>query len=128
MSRNVGRWVAGVLLVAGCGPSESEFVVEYTDAYCAYYLDCSDPAILVFDGLDAIDDCVAVAGPENAARASGCKLERTAARACLDQMATVACPTDGTPVDEALPTACTATWKNCSDQPEDEPADETNEQ
>ena len=103
--------------LAACGPSESRFVVEYTDAYCAWYLDCGDSAQLVFDGVDTLEECRAIVGPDIADEADGCKLDRAPARACLDAMATLACPTDPeAELDDALPAECATTWKKCLGQ------------
>lgn len=103
--------------LAACGPSESDFVVEYTTSYCAWYLDCGDPAQLLFDGLDTIEECRAVFGPDVASQAETCKLDRAPARACLDAMETLACPTDPeAELDDALPAECSTTWKKCLGQ------------
>lgn len=112
----VGWWACWF---AACGPSESDFVVQYTDAYCTWYLDCGDPAQLLFDGVDTLEDCTSVVGPEVSDSAGICKLDRAPARACLDAMATLACPTDPeAPLEDALPAACSTTWKKCLGQVE----------
>lgn len=117
-------WLAGIAVAAGCGPSEAAFVVDYTDAYCTWYLQCADPAILVFDGLDDVDTCKAVVGPEVAAEGAVCKVSKGAARACLDQLATVPCPEPGTLIEDAVPVACDSAWKKCTAQPGDDATDE----
>lgn len=126
----MGRgWTARIAVVAAgmaaCGPSETSFVVDYTDAYCTWYLACADPALLVFDGLDDVDACKAVVGPEIAVSAGACKVDHAAARACLGQMATVPCPEPGTVFEDAVPLACTQAWKKCDALPGDDPADDS---
>lgn len=110
----------GAWLLSACGPSEGDFVVEYTDAYCAWYLDCGDPAQLVFDGLDTIEECRALFGPDVAAQADTCKINRAAASRCLEAMDGLVCPTEeGAVLDDNLPAECTTTWKKCLGQTAD---------
>ena len=94
--------------------SESDFVVEYTDLYCTWYLECADPAQLVFDGTATLEDCTGLFGPGVADQASTCKLDKGAAKDCLDAMVTVACPAEEDAVlDDSLPPECATTWKKC---------------
>lgn len=108
-------WVVGAAAsaLAGCGDAEGKFVAEYTTAYCDFYLQCADPAELVFDGMDTQDECEGTYGPEFLAEGEGCKLDHPAAKACLDQLGALQCPPENAVLDSAIPPACDAVWKKC---------------
>jgi hypothetical protein len=112
-TKSGGRSVAWLVVVAACGPSEATFVVDYTDAYCDYYLECGDPAQLVFDGIDSLESCRALYGPGVAERGSACKVDKGPAGRCLDLMETMACPEEGAVIDDSLPADCEAAWQKC---------------
>ncbi|MEQ1566259.1 MAG: hypothetical protein ABMA64_11525 [Myxococcota bacterium] len=102
-------------LAAGCGDSESEFVVSYVDTLCQQYVACVDPALQVFDGLEGTEACEAEYGDPVAERAAACKLERSAASECLAGMSGMGCPAEGEPFDAQLPPACASVWKKCEE-------------
>jgi hypothetical protein len=115
------RWSTRFVLVcvcacalAGCGgKAETEFVLQYTDLYCDAYLKCVDPVLQVFDGMPTQEECEGTYGPPMSAQSDVCKLEKKAARACLDGMATMKCPSDGEEIEDVLPAACASVWKKC---------------
>jgi hypothetical protein len=109
------RWAAA-LAFAGCGGAETEFVVEYVNLYCEQYLACADPALQVFDGMGSAEQCEGTFGPPIADQAAGCKLEKRAARECLDGMAALQCPGEGEVFDDVLPPACATVWQRCDPQ------------
>lgn len=120
------RWLA-LASVAACGVKEEEFVPEYVDLYCAAWLDCTDPAELVFDGIDGVDYCLATFGPVFAEKAETCKLKKGKAKKCLDSMALLTCPSEGA-LDDALPLVCLDVWHKClGEGAAPEPEDEVNE-
>lgn len=110
---------AGLAACGGNKLEEEDFVYTYTQQYCAVWLECSDPAMRVWDGLEGTEGCEAEIGPEMADKANGCKLVADNAQACLDKLADLACPADGQALDEALPIECEVAWKKCSLTAED---------
>ena len=119
------RWLA-LAALAACGVPEDEFVPAYVDAYCVAWLDCTDPAELVFDGIDGTDYCLATVGPTVQAKAESCKLKKSKARQCLDQMELLTCPSEGE-LDDALPLICLDVWHKCLGDPAETTLDEVNE-
>ncbi len=112
-------WVATAMLVLASGCySESDFVPEQTDLVCDLILECTDPAELTFDGIDA-QNCVATVGPMLRAAGEGCKFRRGNAKQCIEDLQAATCPADGTPVLDALPTSCGLVWDKCTAQPQD---------
>lgn len=118
-------WFGLLLALGACGPSESDFVLEYTDLYCAYYLDCADPAQLVFEGMDTVEECAGTFGPGFGEDAGACKLAKGDARKCLKAMELLTCPAEGTPLDAGLPPICDTVWKKCIAQPEETESEDT---
>jgi len=53
-----------LLTLAACGIDETVFIPDYTDHYCQALMDCDDPAVLTFDGIESKDDCLGMVGPE----------------------------------------------------------------
>ena len=106
-------WLPTVAILVGCGDAEGKFLADYTTAYCEFYLQCADPAELVFDGLDEQGECEGTFGPQFQDEGAGCKLERPAAKACLDQLGALQCPPEGAVLESAIPSACSAVWKKC---------------
>lgn len=111
-----GAVVCGVVVAvsASCKGAEPDFVESYLTSFCAFFIDCTDPAVAAFDGLPTVEDCRAEFGPPLAARAEGCKLEKDAAELCLQELDGAACPEEGAPED-ALPAVCAPdlVWKKC---------------
>lgn len=109
-----GALLCASLLSAACGKlSEEEFVYSYTESYCTKWLDCVDPALAVFDGIDSAEACEADIGNTLGDRANLCKLVRRNAEDCLLAMADMSCPSDGKDLDTELPSVCSFVWKNC---------------
>jgi hypothetical protein len=113
MSARTYGLLPAVLVVAACGVSEGKFIPDYADVYCARRIECSDPATLVFDGIDGPADCVASFGPELSADGEGCKYKGGTARKCLDAMETVACPAEGEGFDTVVPPICEEVYIKC---------------
>jgi hypothetical protein len=109
-----GRWMVAVGLVAGCGGKREaeDYLVEFTDGYCAYYLECTDPAQLAFDGADSPEACVATNGPRFAEQWEGCALVQKNADRCLTFLQGSQCPADGD-LDGGLPVECYTAWEKC---------------
>ena len=122
------RWCLW-LVVLGCGGyDEADFVPAKTDAFCDLYLDCVDPASLVFDGLDK-DRCVSTYGPEFRNEQEQCKLVPKYGKACVTEIAMLTCPSDSATADdliEILPASCNLARKKClgGDPVQDDPADD----
>lgn len=102
------RWSLILFALAGCY-SESEFIPSKTTAYCELLLECSDPAVLAFDGITA-ETCEGTWGPMFQEEASGCKFRRRSAKACIESLALATCPEEG-PVE--LPVVCGAAFDQC---------------
>lgn len=101
------------VMMAGCGPRETDFVSDYVTSYCVYYLACSDPALAVFDGVDTPEECADAFGPGVAELATECALNGAAARDCLAELDGLACSGDPSDVDAALPAVCGSAWEKC---------------
>ncbi|MBX2799136.1 MAG: hypothetical protein KTR31_15790 [Myxococcales bacterium] len=117
--RLVGRaWAAGVVAgwLSACGTSEPTFVTDYADLYCERALACADAAELLFDGVDSVDACLAIVGPDTADRADRCRLRGSDARACLAELESVECPAEGEGFDTVVPVACADAWHTCTEQ------------
>ncbi len=121
-----GLLVLGLAGLVGCGVSEEEFVPAYVDHYCVAWLDCTDPAELVFDGIDGTDYCLGTFGPVMQQKAETCKLKKGRAKRCLDEMALLTCPSDGE-LDDALPLICNDVWHKCLGEGAATTPDEVNE-
>ena len=123
------RAVSWALLAGlmGCGVSEDKFVPQYVDLYCVVWLDCTDPAELVFDGVDGIDHCLGTFGPIVADKAQTCKLKKGRAKKCLNDMELLTCPSEGE-LDDVLPLICQDVWHKClGDGAETSPDEGVNE-
>jgi hypothetical protein len=104
-----------LLGLAGCGKVKADdFVVQYTDSYCALRLECGDTAGLVFEGADSMESCQGTYGPVFEAEGQGCVLKSKLADECLDAMSALTCPADGD-VDAALPPVCATVWQKCEE-------------
>lgn len=121
------NWIGGLLLagtLSGCGLDETVFIPEYADLYCEAALRCGDPAVLVFDGLSTMDDCLSVIGPEIEGDVERCKYRGGKAKKCLEALEGLACPPEGTSIDEVLPLECSAALTECAQVAE--PMESTN--
>ena len=117
--RGVGmrKWMGGLLIagvLSGCGIDETVFIPEYADLYCEAALRCGDPAVLVFDGLSTMEDCLSVIGPEIEGDVARCSYRGGKAKKCLEAMQDLACPPEGTSIDEVLPLDCAAALTECA--------------
>jgi hypothetical protein len=102
-----------VPLVVGCGGVEQEeFASAYVDHYCEAWLTCGEQATNIFDGVDTLEDCRALEGPEIVAGWEGCTYKKARAQDCLEQMPAPSCPENG---DLALifPPICAEVWVKC---------------
>jgi hypothetical protein len=108
------RWLVVVAGFAGCGGGREaeDYLVEFTDQYCAFSLECADQAELVFEGTDSPEACVAANGPVFAAQWDGCVLDQKFADRCLTFLEGAQFPDDGD-VANALPVECYSAWKKC---------------
>ena len=108
--------MSGLLLavLAGCGVDETVYIPEFANLYCQLTLDCGDTAVLVFEGIGNLDDCLAVVGPEIEAEVSVCNFKGKAAKKCLaamEQMTT--CWPDDSSLDDNLPPECADVLVDC---------------
>ena len=113
-------WIVGALgALVGCGEKmvPEDYVDAYLEQYCAYWLECSDPAQLTFEGTNSEEACLAIHGDRIASQWQGCKLVDKLATQCLDQMAALTCPADGAALDDQLPPVCATVWEKCVAQP-----------
>jgi hypothetical protein len=124
-------WLTSVLAV-GCY-SESTFVPEKTDAFCAWLLRCEDPAVIAFDGMD-LPVCQGTFGPTFQEEGADCrKFKRGIAKQCVASLEAATCPPEGTSVEEAIPEVCAFVYERCDAfipapapaLPSAEPADDT---
>lgn len=104
-----------LLLLGGCY-TESDFIPAKTTAFCQVLLECTDPAVLAFDGVDA-QSCEGVWGPRFQAEAQGCKVKGSAGKQCVSALETMACPTDGRPVQDHIPVVCASALQKCPAPP-----------
>lgn len=100
-----------LLLASGCY-SEGDFTPARTAAFCAKVLECTDPAVLAFDGVTA-ENCEGVYGPAFAAEGETCKLDKKAAKTCVRGLQSLTCPADGSPVAENVPAVCDEVFVKC---------------
>ncbi len=116
------RGFALSVLVA-CGVDDARFIPEYTDLYCQAFMECTDPAVLQFDGIASKDDCLAIVGPEVADEVGRCAYSRKHARRCLKAMEGMPCPGPDQSLDDVLPADCAEVSTACAAPKE--PAEET---
>ena len=102
------RWSLSLLVMVGCY-SESDFIPAKTAAFCDLLLECTDPAVLAFDGITG-DSCTGTWGPTFSEEGSGCKFRRKSAKACIDQLQAATCPESGPVV---LPEICAGVFHQC---------------
>lgn len=109
-----------LLTLAACGVDETVFIPDYADYYCQSVMDCTDPAVLTFDGIGSMDDCLAIVGPDLEAEVGYCDYNGKAAKKCLQAMETMGCPGVDQTVDDILPLDCAQVLSACS-PPKDDP-------
>lgn len=117
----------GALVLVGCY-SETDYVVDKTEAFCVWAVACTDEATQAFDGLDA-SSCQGTWGPAFAEEGATCrKFKSKIAKQCVDAITLATCPEDGSPVAENMPEICTYVYERCetlgSEEPEPEPTGE----
>ena len=113
------RWTF-LILAVGCY-AESDFVPAKTDAFCSLLIECTDPAVLAFDGIDE-STCQGVWGPIFKDEASRCKLRAGPAKECVAALESATCPSEGLLIDQ-LPESCSSTYVNCTDVVDDTDTD-----
>lgn len=108
--------LCGLLLttLAGCGIDETVFIPDYTDLYCDTVMECTDPAVLTFDGIESKDDCLGIIGPEIEAEIGYCDYSPKAAKKCVKAMELMGCPGEGQTVEDVLPVDCAAVTQACN--------------
>ena len=101
------------LLLTGC-MSQNKFLDRFFIAECDFILACTEPAVLVFNGYDSADACVAARQPDwESGWASCADFERKAARECLEQLDSPTCPAEGEEV--SAPAICEAVYTTCTE-------------
>lgn len=105
------RWLVALALGA-CGPERSDFIEEYTGAYCDWMIRCVDPSLLTFDGIDSPAACATVYKAEVAGVGLGCKYKGRFAEDCVEETRNATCPTEG----RAFPAtpSCLEVYTDCS--------------
>lgn len=110
----VSRGLPLLILLAACGVDETVFIPEYSDNYCAKLVECTDAAVLRFDGIETVDDCLAVIGPEIEAEVQSCDYSPKNAKRCLKAMEGMGCPGPDQAFDDVLPLDCGQVSSSCS--------------
>ena len=108
-----------VALLVGCGPSEAEHAAEFTSAYCSWLLDCEDPAVLTFDGIQSFEDCEALIAPEATGYGTTCKYKGGNSKACIRAMNALSCPEDAS---FSMPPECSEVYLGCTFGESSQPA------
>ncbi len=103
-----------LLLLAGCGVDETVFIPDYTDLYCDALIECTDPAVLTFDGIDGKDDCLSTVGPELEDEVGRCDYSPKQAKRCLKAMEGMGCPGEDQSLADILPLDCATVSENCT--------------
>lgn len=115
------RWIVLAALATGCY-AEHDFVPAKTDAFCAFLLECTDPAVIAFDGMN-MEVCQGFWGPRFDEEGDTCrKFTRSVAQDCVAALELATCPEDGSPVSENLPEICSYVYTRC-EEPVVEPAE-----
>jgi len=119
------RWLWLCVLV-GCGASEGKYLTDYTARYCELVFQCSDEAMLLFDGIESEEECNNLVGSDLQSFGGTCEeYDGRAAKDCLKAMDDMTCPAQGKSLDSALPAACSYVFLTCK-EPEDDNTDEPN--
>jgi hypothetical protein len=106
-------WALVVLTLSGCGVDETVFIPDYVERYCALQVECFDAALAVFDGVESKQTCLAIEGPRVEAWGAECRYRGAKAKQCLEEMASLTCPSGDTPLDAVIPTVCTEIYLDC---------------
>lgn len=106
-------WAAGGALVTACGVSAESFVDRYAQGVCEWRVACTPADQALFEGVETIDDCLAIEGPPLLASLEDCTFDADAASDCLDDVDDLACPGAGVPLGSVLPTDCGRVWSDC---------------
>lgn len=101
------------LFVVACGPPQSEFVGPYIEGWCEHVLACEDEAVLTFDGIVTVQDCVDRRNGVINDLSSRCQYQASVATQCLADIETLTCPS-GEPRTADLPLSCESVYINCS--------------
>ncbi len=119
------RWTTSLLflVLAGCY-SRAAYVPDKADAFCSWLLECTDPAVIAYDGM-SMDACLGLWGPVFQEEDASCeKFAPGVAKQCVEALQTASCPEDGSPVGENIPEVCDYVYQRCSAGSEGEPAEE----
>ena len=120
------RWL-GLVVLTGCGVGEDKYLTQYTERYCELVFQCSDEAMLLFDGLETEEECGGLVGNELVDFGGTCEdYDGRAAKDCLREMKDLTCPAEGKTLDSALPTACSYVFLTCTEPKEEDTDDATN--
>jgi len=123
----VRSWLTLGLLVSavsGCESlSKGDFVISYTTSLCEHELMCGDQALLTYDGILDVDDCIKVREHEVGVWGQGCRFRVKDAEVCLADMAALTCPpAEGTLADRPL--SCEAVYFSCEATPSTDDTEE----
>lgn len=115
------------LTFLGCGKSEEKFVPEFAELMCRAVDRCVDEAQRTFEGLNEPGACENHY-TEQVARwqaSPTCKFRKGSSNDCLDAVAGLQCPADGTFASLAVPAACGFVYDKCGsgEQIDDEEED-----
>ena len=110
----VMAWVGG-FFACQSGMSNAEFATAYSDLYCERFFECADESLLVFDGVESVEQCLAAIGPSVSDDSVACELNEDEAVACLDEFAVVMCPEEGATLDDVVPQSCASAWEACQE-------------
>ncbi|MCA9567270.1 MAG: hypothetical protein KC656_05485 [Myxococcales bacterium] len=109
-----------VPLVAGCY-SQYDYVTTKTDTFCSWLLECTDPSVLAFDGMN-MEVCQGFWGPRFEEEGLECKkFKRGVAKQCIEALELATCPADGSPVSDNIPEVCDFVYLRCEPQALEEP-------
>lgn len=105
----------GLLLIAlsGCDAlTKGEFVGAYTNALCEHELMCGDQALMTYEGILTVEDCVEVRAHDVGVWGQGCRFRAKDAEACLADMEALTCPPAvGSLADR--PVSCETVYFDC---------------
>lgn len=104
-----------LVALAACGVDETHFIPDYADLYCDTVMSCSEPALLLFDGIETKDDCLAIVGPAIESEVLNCDYDPKSAKRCLKGMEGMGCPGEGQTVDDVLPLDCAQVSSICKE-------------
>lgn len=108
------QYVGLGVMLAACGPTEEQFLIDYTNLVCAHTIQCGDPAELTFDGILSVETCKGYKISEIQAWGDGCKFTAPAAKQCVEELGLLTCSTDGL---GTIPSVCGSVYAGCDLEP-----------